>query len=198
MMDPQRTALESRLRATKEPIAQPVVATMDMGLQHFVLSSEGAANALGMFGAWPAYGPFAISPADLNALRKASATQDLDLMVATVKRTPLAFIHAKIFGMFEFLRDDDEYDALWLAEFQKNFVEALLEIPPTPGERLYIFFHEFEAEPPLVFNTRRGLIDYFVSLHRLTPWEQMTTAELESWCGVLDGDDPRFRIIAPS
>mgnify|MGYP001102271331 CR=1 FL=1 len=197
-MDPHRTALESRLRAIKEPIAQPVVATMDMGLQHFVFSSEGAANALGMFGAWPAYGPFALSSADMNALRKASATQDLDLMVAALNRTPLAFIHAKMLDMFEFLGDDDEYDAAWLAELQKDFVEAVLATSPPPDQRLYIFFHEFEAELPLVFNTRRGLMDYFVSVHQLTPWEEMSTAELDLWCEVLNGDDPRFTIIPPS
>lgn len=46
-MNVQRDVVERRLRSIKEPIAQPLVQTLDMGIQYFVLSSDGAADVLG-------------------------------------------------------------------------------------------------------------------------------------------------------
>ena len=77
-MNVQRDVVERRLRSIKEPIAQPLVQTMDMGIQYFVLSSDGAADVLGTLGAWPVFGPFALSNIDLECLQQAVHSTELD------------------------------------------------------------------------------------------------------------------------
>lgn len=197
-MNVQRDVVERRLRSIKEPIAQPLVQTMDMGIQYFVLSSDGAADVLGTLGAWPVFGPFALSNIDLEYLQQAVHSTELDSIVSYIRRTSLSIIQERILAMFDYIEAwDTEFDEHWRLAYQKKFLESICPMTSQQDVPFFIYFHEYETDLPLVFKKRAEIIQYFVTLHNLTPWDQMDIGELESWSAVLDSDNHAFYFISP-
>jgi hypothetical protein len=172
---------------------------MDMGIQYFVLSSAGGADVLGALGAWPAFGPFLLSDTDFPRIREAAHSNDFASIVVLVKQTQLETIQNHILAMFEYVRDeDDEFNEHWQLSFLKRFLESIIDANIQRHTPFFIYFHEYEAELPLVFQTRTELIEHFVSWHKLTPWDRMDIEDLKRWTAILDAHDATFTLIDPN
>ena len=100
--------------------------------------------------------------------------------------------------MFDYIEAwDTEFDEHWRLAYQKKFLESICPMTSQQDVPFFIYFHEYEADLPLVFKKRAEIIQYFVTLHNLTPWDQMDIGELESWSAVLDSDNHAFYFISP-
>ena len=189
-MNMHREALLERLTSIKEPMAQPTVQTMDMGIEYCAASSDGATCVLGTYGAWPAHGPFMLSSDDLHRLYQANCQNTLEENF--VEGMQLEYIWTEISEMFEYF----ELDKGNRQKFQKRFLELILNEKLNADQEFYIYFHKYNENLPLLFKSHKSLIDYFMSLQDLISWHNMTTDELESWLDTLEEIDD-FAILSP-
>ncbi|BCO09235.1 hypothetical protein GF1_16110 [Desulfolithobacter dissulfuricans] len=187
-MDQDRVQLLRRLESINEPVALPTAQTMDMGLEYIAASSKGGNTTLGRYGAWPAYGPFTMHAEDLQILKDAARQV---ISEASLERMEIGYIWAEAKEMFSYIgMKESEIQA-----FQNAFIKAILDAECAPGEKLYVYFHKYESDLPLFFKTRNSLIDYFMSLENLVPWDKMSTDDLGMWCETIDEVPSNSRFV---
>lgn len=186
-MGSRREKLLKRLKSMPKPVACPTVLTTDMGIEYVVASSEGAEVFLGRYGDWPLQGPFRLSADDLGRLEQSSGRMSLD--DAPFQGTALEALWAAVVVLFSEVERDDAGNALSIEERRRDFVSAILGKHLRPSQEFYIYFDAcgaYDRELPRVFTSRGGLIDHFMSLHSLIPWEEMATETLEDWVSRLE------------
>lgn len=188
-MDKRRKILLSHLKTLKEPVALPTVQTMDMGLEYVAASSEGANTTIGRYGSWPVLGPFILKTQEIQRLQQMAVEESKGQPFAGME---MDYVWREVEEMFEYT-DIEESERL---EFQREFVKEILDKNCNSDSKLYVYFHKFDSELPLLFKTRDEVISYFISLENLTPWDGMTTEELEMWFETLE-EITEFLIVSP-
>ena len=104
----------------------------------------------------------------------------------------IEFVWHEVEEMFE-CYEIDESETL---SFQRDFIATMLEQATSPDDGFYVFFHKHETDLPLLFRSRNLIIDYFMSMEDLTPWDDMSTEELEMWDKTLR-ENAEFMIVSP-
>lgn len=174
-MSADRAQLLAELKSVKEPAAQPTVQTMDMGIEYEVASAEGADVVVGRYGAWPAFGPFAIFSEDLQRLERCRVEETLP--EGAFDGTAIEYLGQPITKCVKF-NELAETEAIKLVA---TFIERILEALGGQPGTIYVFFHLFEQTAPIVFTSRSALVAHFMASESLQPWDNMTTEELLGW-----------------
>jgi hypothetical protein len=155
---------------------------MDMGVEYIAASSEGATDGIGLWSVWPVQGPFFLRKGDVIQIKEIADGKETPAPFAD---TDFAFIWKHALMMFDYTR----MSASDRLQFQRELAKKILEKEEKPDDKLYAYFNNCYSDLPVFFNSERAAIDYFVSQESLTPWDEMSTDELEMWSETFDHFD---------
>jgi len=183
-------AIVERLESLGHPVAVPTTQTDDMGLEYLAASTEGAVCALGRYGAWPAYGPFVLADTDVAALARPADDPRRAGMLAG------SGVFALIGAAMDTMAAFHELSAAQADAYRRRFLQAVADRDLREGATVYVYFHPFDGEHPIVLPTLEELQAHFMAEQPLTPWNTLGQEELAFWEEKL-AEHEQFALIKP-
>ena len=169
-----------------EVMAKPTIWTMDMGIEFMAASSKGAVNGmLGLYGQWPAYGPFPFNSEELDILQKAIIQKKFKPELFEVMK--IEPIMTDIIFCFDY--HPNEFNKKEQQNFLKKFIKSILDMQLHSKDEFYVYFDKFQQiDLPLLFKSRKDLAEYFMSCieGHLESWDEMDKWGLQEWSELID------------
>ena len=148
-------------------------ATMDMGLEYFVITSEGAGSNLGDLGQWPCL-KFPIDDALRQAIRGFTGNEKDD-----IKRIENFHFFKYLLQTHNPYYEPSAVKPELAVKIQQSLVEQL---PGLDLSKNSFFGYQDWGEVPLLSSDFNRIEDAFIQRHGgVQPWTRMSEAEIEEW-----------------